>query len=117
MDRFLGSKRSTYTRVNTVTHSRHVSFISITQWNVEEDNTIIRKLAKDKGKTHDKDGKTGKCAKKQDNELINSFQNYNLRLLLMFLYQGWYFHKEKETSFLTSCMAHFGFNSDFFGEI
>ena len=78
MDRFLGSKRSTYTRVNTVTHSRHVSFISITQWNVEEDNTIIRKLAKDKGKTHDKDGKTGKCAKKQDNELINSFQNYNL---------------------------------------
>ena len=107
MDRFLGSKRSTYTQVNTVTHSRHISFISITQWNVEEDNTI-RKLAKDKGKTHDKDGKTGKCAKKQDNELINSFQNYNLRRLLMFLYQGWYLHKEKETSFLTSCMAHFG---------
>ena len=25
----------------------------------------------------------------------------------MFLYQGWYLHKEKETSFLT-CMAHFG---------
>ena len=98
----------TYTRVNTKTHSRHVSFISITQCNVEEDNTIIRKLAKDKGKTHDKDGKTGKCAKKQDNELINSFQNYNLRRLLMFLYQGWYLHKEKETSFLTSCMAHFG---------
>ena len=46
-----------------VTHSRHVSFISITQWSVEEDNTIIRKLAKDKGQTHDKDGKTGKCAK------------------------------------------------------
>ena len=108
MDRFLGSKRSTYTQVNTVTHSRHVSFISITQWNVEEDNTIIRKLPKDKGKTHDKDGKTGKCAKKQDNELTNSFQNYNLRRLLMFLYQGWYLHKEKESSFLTSCMAHFG---------
>ena len=108
MDWFLGSKRSTYTRVNTVTHSRHVSFIFITQWNVEEDNTIIRKLAKDKGKTHDKDGKTGKCTKKQDNELINSFQNYDSRRLLMFLYQGWYLHKEKETSFLTSCMAHFG---------
>ena len=83
-------------------------YISIAQWSVEEDNTIIRKLAKDKGKTHDKDGKTGKCAKKQENELINSFQNYNLRRLLMFLYQGWYLHKEKETSFLTSCMAHFG---------
>ena len=26
----------------------------------------------------------------------------------MFLYQGWYLHKEKESSFLTSCMAHFG---------
>ena len=40
-------------------------YISIAQWSVEEDNTIIRKLAKDKGKTHDKDGKTGKCTKKQ----------------------------------------------------
>ena len=49
------------------------------------------------------DGKTGKCTKKQDDELINSS-----RRLLMFLYQGWYLHKEKETSFLTSCMAHFG---------
>ena len=108
MDRFLGSKRSTYAWVNMVTHSRHVSFISITQWNVEEDNTITRKLPKDKGKTHDKDGKTGKCAKKQDNKLINSFQNYNLRRLLMFLYQSWYLHKEKETSFLASYIAHFG---------
>ena len=62
-----------------VTHSRHVFFISITQWNVEEDNTIIRKLAKGKGKTYGKDGKTGKCAKKQENKLINSFENYNLR--------------------------------------
>ena len=68
----------------------------------------MRKLVKDKGKTHDKDGKTGKCAKKQDNKLTNSFQNYNLRQLLMFLYQGWYSRKEKETSFLTSCMVHFG---------
>ena len=83
-------------------------YISIAQWSVEEDNTIIRKLAKDKGKTHDKDGKTGKCTKKQDDELINSFQNYDSRRLLMFLYQGWYLHKDKETSFLTSCMAHFG---------
>ena len=62
----------------------------------------MRKLVKDKGKTHDKDGKTGKCA------LTNSFQNYNLRQLLMFLYQGWYSRKEKEAPFLTSCMVHFG---------
>ena len=26
----------------------------------------------------------------------------------MFLYQGWYLCKEKETPFLTSCMVHFG---------
>ena len=26
----------------------------------------------------------------------------------MFLYQDWYFHKEKETSLLTLCMANFG---------
>ena len=25
----------------------------------------------------------------------------------MLLYQGWYLHKEKETSFLTSCLANF----------
>ena len=68
----------------------------------------MRKLVKDKGKTHDKDGKTGKCAKKQDNKLTNSFQNYNLRQLLMFLYQGWYSRKEKEAPFLTSCMVYFG---------
>ena len=28
--------------------------------------------------------------------------------LLMLLYQGWYLHKEKETSFLTLFMANFG---------
>ena len=28
--------------------------------------------------------------------------------LLMLLYQGWYLHKEKETSFLTIFMANFG---------
>ena len=26
----------------------------------------------------------------------------------MFLYQGWYLHKEKDTLFLTSYMVHFG---------
>ena len=28
------------------------------------------------------------CAEKQDNELTDSLQNYHLRRLLMFLYQG-----------------------------
>ena len=52
-------------------------------------------------------GKTGRCAGEQDNESTNSFQNYDSRRLLMLLYQGWYLHKEKETSFLTSCLANF----------
>ena len=47
-------------------------------------------------------GKTGRCAREQDNESTYSFQR-----LLMLLYQGWYLHKEKETSFLTSCLANF----------
>ena len=55
-----------------------------------------------------KNGKTGKCSKERNNESTYSFQNYDSRRLLMFLYQGWYLHKEKETSFLTSCMADFG---------
>ena len=35
----------------------------------------------------------------------------------MFLYQGWYLHKEKETSFLTSCMANFGLTATSLFEI
>ena len=30
----------------------------------------------------------------------------------MFLYQGWYLHKEKDTSFLTLCMANFGLTAN-----
>ena len=32
----------------------------------------------------------------------------------MFLYQGWYLHEEKETSFLISRMANFGFATSLF---
>ena len=35
----------------------------------------------------------------------------------MFLYQGWYFHKEKETSFLTLGMTNFGFTATSLVEI
>ena len=41
--------------------------------------------------------KTGNRAEEQDNESTYSFQNYDSRRLLMFLCQGWYSHKEKET--------------------
>ena len=34
----------------------------------------------------------------------------------MFLYQGWCLHKEKETLFLTSCMANFGLTAIFLFE-
>ena len=44
-------------------------------------------------KTCSKNGKTGKCAEEQDNESTYSFQNYDSRRLLMFLYQGWYLLK------------------------
>ena len=61
----------------------------------------MNKVARGKGKTHGKDGKTTKCAEEQDNESTHSFQNQDSRPLIMFQYQGWYLHKEKETSFLT----------------
>ena len=35
----------------------------------------------------------------------------------MFLYEGWYFHKEKETSFLTLGMTNFGFTATSLVEI
>ena len=65
-------------------------FISIAQRSVEEDGTIMSKVTKGKEKTCSKNGKTGKCAEEQDNESTYSFQNYDSRRLLMFLYQGWY---------------------------
>ena len=37
--------------------TRSFFFISIVQWNVEEDDTIISKVAKGKEKTHGKNGK------------------------------------------------------------
>ena len=72
------------------------------------DNVILSKTAKGKGKTHDRSGKTGKRSEEQDRESTYSFQNYDSRRLLMFFYQGWYLHEEKETSFLISRMANFG---------
>ena len=48
----------------------------------------MSKVAKGKGKTLGKNGITGKCAEEQDKESTNTFQNYDSRRLLMFLYQG-----------------------------
>ena len=65
----------------------------VARWSVKEDDTITSKVAKGKGKIRGKNGKTAKGAEEQDNESTYSFQNYDLRRLLMFLYQGWYLHK------------------------
>ena len=35
----------------------------------------------------------------------------------MFLYQGWYLHRGKNTSFLTLCMANFGLTATSLSEI
>ena len=40
----------------------------------KEDNTILSKVAKAKGKTCGKNGKTAKCAEEQDNKLTDSFK-------------------------------------------
>ena len=72
------------------------------------DEVILSKTTKGKGKTRDRSGKTGKRSEEQDRESTYSFQNYDSRRLLMFLYQGWYLHEKKETSFLISRMANFG---------
>ena len=68
----------------------------------------MSKVAKGKGTSRSKSGKTGTCSEEQDNEPTCSFQNYDSRRLFMFLYQGWYLHKGKETSYLTSSVANFG---------
>ena len=56
--------------------------------------------------------KNCECAEEQDNESTYSFQNYVSSWYLMFLYQGWYLHKEKDTSFLTLCMENFGLTAN-----
>ena len=69
---------------------------------------MMSKVPKGEEKTRGKNGKTAKCAEVQNNESTYSFQNCDSRQVLMFLYQGWYLQKEKETSFLTLCMVNFG---------
>ena len=64
----------------------------------------MSKVAKGKRKTR---GKDGKGAEEQDNESTYSFQSYDSKRLFMFLYQGWYLHKEKEILFLTECLENF----------
>ena len=90
-----------------------VTHCSYDQGSDEEDDTIMSKVAKGKGKTRGKNGKIGKCAEERDNESTDSSNpNYDLRRLMgswrlsIFLYKG--LHKEKETSLLSLCMANFG---------
>ena len=59
--------------------------ISIAEWSVEEDDTLMSKVAKGEEKIRGKNGKTAKCAEEQDNESTYSFQNCDSRQLLMSL--------------------------------
>ena len=69
---------------------------------------MMSKVPKGEEKIRGKNGKTAKCAEEENNESTYSFQNCDSRQVLIFLYQGWYLQKEKETSFLTICMVNFG---------
>ena len=51
------------------------------------------KVANAIGKTRGKDGKTSKCAEKQEKESTDGFQNNISWQLLKFMCQGWYLHK------------------------
>ena len=81
----------------------------------------MSKVAKAKENPAAKMEKIGKCAEEQDNEYTDSFPNYDSRRLMgsrrlsMFLYQG--LHKQKETSLLSLCMAHFGLTATSLFEI
>ena len=61
--------------------------------------------------------KNCECAEEQDNESTYSFQNYVSSWYLMFLYQGWYLHKEKDTSFFNIMYGKFWFDGEFFVQI
>lgn len=79
------------------------TFFLFAQWS-EEDDTRTSKVAKGKGKTR---GKMEKPENVLRSKTTNRQTASKLRLLML-LYQGWYLHKEKETSFLTLFMANFG---------
>ena len=74
----------------------------------------MSEVVKGKGETRGKNGKTGKCAKKQDNESTYSFQNYDSWWLLTFLYRGWYLHEKKGNLVFSIMYGKFWFDSDFF---
>ena len=45
----------------------YIFLILIAQGSITEEDTIMSKVTKGKGKTHSKNGKTAKCAEQQDN--------------------------------------------------
>ena len=71
---------------------------------------MMSKVANAKKHPRQKWKKTVKCTEEQDNESTFSFQNCDSRQVFciqMFSHQGWYLHKERETSILTLCMVNF----------
>ena len=93
------------------THCRHVFFfLSLSLSGALRRTTQWWAKLPMQENTRDKNGKTAKCAEGQDSESTYSFQNCDPRQVFciqMFSHQGWYLHKERETSFLTLCMVNF----------
>ena len=86
-------------------------FISIAPWSVEENDTIMSKVAKSKGKTRGKNGKTANCVDEQDNESTYSFQNYDSRWLF-FIKAGTCMKRRNLVFNIIYCK--FWFDGDFF---
>ena len=86
-------------------------FISIAPWSVEENDTIMSKVAKSKGKTRGKNGKTANCVEEQDNESTYSFQNYDSRWLF-FIKAGTCMKRRNLVFNIIYCK--FWFDGDFF---
>ena len=71
----------------------------------------MRKVAKSKGKTRGKNGKTANCVEEQDNESTYSFQNYDSRWLF-FIKAGTCMKRRNLVFNIIYCK--FWFDSDFF---
>ena len=87
-------------------------FISIAQWSVEEDDTIMRKVAKGEGKTRDKNGKTANVLRSKTTNRHTAFKITFRRDIKCFCIKAGTCIKKRTPRFLTLCMANFGLTAN-----
>ena len=75
---------------------------------------MMSKVPKGEEKIRGRNGKTAKCAEEENNESTYSFQNCDLRQVLMFLYHGLYLQKKKGDFVFNIMYGKFWFDGDFF---